>query len=468
MSLEYLTLVRNDYKGPQDIFTNTIKVDIKQKRGLIVFNINDGIACLIIKASNIFKGGKSRYKKKKSKKRKKKGKKTRKKKRKQQKGGMYGLASGILLMLIQYFLIPIILTNPINKLTETEFQQNNPFVTEDAIMSILKNVKNIELTPNSLQLNTTQLKKLMNSHGQLQNFSFSVGSTIPLNYRTAFAEVDLTSSGPTKKLIDIMSHMPHIERRSIGFELDRSLVNRNRYYGMFVKWSYNNGKFDIQLFNDTNLEGKYPEIRGRHFPASTEFDTLVKKTFIQQLTIMKKIKILSDEENEGVGEIYMLNLMPRGRGLDHDFHQDPFMKMLPPSDWDPVKDYKDHEKGHLFYDIQYMARPIPNTTLTRNNPLNSILSMTYEPTVSIEAEKRIVDWKKNITTGKTEDWPTIIPIPSSKTKGTTKFMDQSQGVQHSSRGEGIGKPRNLLAISILPNDIKHFQLRKYIKLKPRS
>ena len=71
MSLEYLTLVRNDYKGPQDIFTNTIKVDIKQKRGLIVFNINDGIACLIIKASNIFKGGKSRYKKKNQKKEKK-------------------------------------------------------------------------------------------------------------------------------------------------------------------------------------------------------------------------------------------------------------------------------------------------------------------------------------------------------------------------------------------------------------
>lgn len=76
--------------------------------------------------------------------------------------------------------------------------------------------------------------------------------------------------------------------------------------------------------------------------------------------------------------------------------------------------------------------------------------------------------EKNITTGKTKDWPTIIPISASKTKGTTIFMDQAQGVQHSSRGEGIGKPRNLLAISILPNDIKHFQLRKDIKLKPRS
>ena len=80
MSLEYLTLVRNDYKGLQDIFTNTIKVDIKQKGGLIAIDINDSVARLIIKASNIFKGGKSHYKRKKSKRKKSKRKKIKEKK----------------------------------------------------------------------------------------------------------------------------------------------------------------------------------------------------------------------------------------------------------------------------------------------------------------------------------------------------------------------------------------------------
>ena len=154
MSLEYLTLVRNDYKGLQDIFTNTIKVDIKQKGGLIAIDINDGVARLIIKASNILKGGKSRYKRKKSKRKKTKRKKLKRKKskrkktrkkrgRKQHKGGMPGLYFGVFLLLMHYFLVPIILTNPINKLTETEFQEGNPLnpVTEDAIVSILKNVK---------------------------------------------------------------------------------------------------------------------------------------------------------------------------------------------------------------------------------------------------------------------------------------------------------------------------------------
>jgi len=472
MSLEYLTLVRNDYKGLQDIFTNTIKVDIKQKGGLIAIDINDGVARLIIKASNILKGGKSRYKRKKSKRKKSKRKKSKRKKtrkrrgRKQYKGGMPGLYFGVFLLLIHYFLMPIILTNPINKLTETEFQEGNPFVTEDAIVSILKNVKNIELTPNSLQLNDTQLKKLIDSHGQLQNFSLSISPTIPLDYRSAFAEVDLTSAGPTKEMIDMMSHMPHIKRRFLGFEIDPSLANAGRFYSMFIKWTYDNGQFDIQLFNNTNLEGKHPDRRIRHFPASTEFDTLAKRTLIQQMTIMKKIKMLSNEENEGFGSIHMVNLRPLARFAEKSFHRDAMGDVMPKHD--PIANLTELQKLAFNVEVDALAKPFPNTTLTRNLQWDSILSLTYEPTASIETYGRIVDYKRDMTTGKMEDQGTIIAIPPPKRKGMTKLMDQSQGVQHSLRGEGIGKTRNILGIFILPNDMKTFNLKKNLILKPRS
>ena len=483
MSIETLALMKKGANFNQ-LFTSKITLKITEKNGNYELNFNKGVAKIILPTRNLLRlvnGGRKKRKtkrktikkkkrslknNKKNKRNKRKTKSKRNSKRKTikkiiQKGG--GLKTIILLILFNLFMFNYIVSiqfvkNPQNYLTsEQDFSENNPIVDPrfgGQIQNLLNSVQSIEIK-NMTKKSTSEILQLVDMDGTRLNNDNEINTLD--NYDTAFVEVQYGKNSPTRKLVELSSMLPHIERPTVSVGA-MGLNSRARSYNLMARWEIQGENMNINLFNMTNNEGKFPDDRGRNFPDDPRLNELAKQTIRQQITTMKDTHMLKPSENSGYVDIAAVSfpIQPSVFPKKHLFHQDG----LP---WFVQKNKSEEEILQHNIDRSVGKPMFKNTTMGRNDIFGSILTMQYPVGTNIEAGNQI-HYKDDDGSIKTH------PIEVKTGEATTKILDQSKGAQHSARIDALynlPKSRSAVLIFVTPDTVGK-ELSKNITLTPRG
>lgn len=496
MSIENLAFVKKNSKLT-DIFTKHINIIITEKNGIIDFNINN-VAHILVKnpqhntskqlSSNqtnsnqsLLKGGikhknndkklkKSKTHKnskiynnpKKNKKQKTSKKRTLKNKKKSkklhQKGG--GFKSIILLILVNYFMFNFITSiqiaqNPQNYLeTEQSFFEQNP-LTHPNIRSLFDSVEDISIN-NKTNITTGEVLQIIDMDGVVME---QENTDIGEDFETAFAEVKYDDNSFTQKFLKLATKLPHIKRPIVSV-MSASLNARARYYGIFAKWKIENNDISIQLFNVTNQDGNYPDDRARNFPNDTNLNTLARQTIKEQVKTMIQTKLLRTGENSGFATVgaFSFPIYP-ALFTSEDFHQDGMSWIT------PTKTANDPEKTLQENIKRSIGNPVfKNSTFSRTNIFDQVMTMTYPKDVSIESGSMIynTDGNKTLT----------LPINITKGQSTTRMLNQYRGAQHSRISQSmfdihnLPKSRSALLVNVMPD--KNFILDQNLTYTVRN
>ena len=479
MSIENLAFVKKNSKL-SDIFTKHINIKITEKNGIIDVNINN-VAHILVKNPQhntskqlLLKGGlkyknkleklnsKTKNKKthknfkthknsknynnpKKNKKHKASKRKTLKKsKRQYQHGG--GFKSIILLILVNYFMFNFITSiqiaqNPQNYLeTEQSFFEQNP-LTHPNIRSLVDSVKDISIN-NQTNITTGEVLQIIDMDGVVME---QENTDIGEDFETAFAEVKYDDTSFTQKFLKLVTKLPHIKRPLISV-MSASLNARARYYGIFAKWKIENNDISIQLFNVTNQDGNYPDDRARNFPNDANLNTLARQTIKEQVKTMMQTKLLRTGENSGFATVgaFSFPIYP-ALFTSEDFHQDGMSWIT------PTKTANDPEKTLQENIKRSIGNPVfKNSTFSRTNIFDQVMTMTYPKDVSVESGSMIynTDGNKTLT----------LPINITKGQSTTRMLNQYRGAQHSRISQSmfdihnLPKSRSALLVNVMPDN----------------
>lgn len=372
-------------------------------------------------------------------------------------GKIKNLILGVLVFFITDFFVEIQwIHSSLDTIPSSEFHTADIFKYNPDLKHLLENVDTIHLNSNMTYLdiqNHTSL--LLNSKGtslslshtnNLNNITktnnYSINSILNTEeYRPAFIEIDLSKQGPTSKLIDIMENLPKKIKPYISLGPDST------GYKVFCEWKINNSDiFNIKIYNTIQDNG---DTRFRNLPDMKQLNDIIKKSFEQQINIMRKTKMLSNEETYGFGELILANLFPVStKSFDSNtdyFHQNRMS-------------LNTHLKNNMLKfsgDFPYRKSILKQKNIKLSRPTNfdSIMTMTYSKDV-IDANYRILN-----NTGK------ITNIKSSNKSGFTRIYDQSKGVEHSakrhSRFDINTTSRNIVIMFVMPNNENNFYKKKY-------
>lgn len=377
-------------------------------------------------------------------------------------GKVKNLILGALAFFITDFFVEIQwVHNSLEIIPSNEFHTADVFQYNPNLKPMLENVDTIDLNSNMTSLDIQkQLSLLLNSKGnslslkhtnhlnrslsKTNNFSLSSKMNTVTNsdtFRPAFLEIDLSKEGPTSKLIDLMENLPKKIKSYISFGPDTT------GYKVFCEWKINDSnEFIIKLYNTRDNKN---DIRLRNLPEMKQINDIIKKSFEQQIQIMKKTNILSNEETHGFGELILANLFPvstKSFNNSTDFFHQNGMSL------------ETHLKNNIidysgFYSLRKSVLKQKNIKLLRPTKFDSIMTMTYSKDI-LDANYRISN-----NTGKITD------IKSSSKSGFTRIYDQSRGIEHSakrhSRFDINTSSRNVAIMFIMPNNENNFYKKNH-------
>ena len=345
-----------------------------------------------------------------------------------------------------------------------EFHNADIFKYNTDLKPLLEKVDTINLIANMTTSEIQkQLKIITNSKGKSLSLTSTNGSTNNKNkertnskldvfrnnkiinyseeYRPAFIEVDLSKEGPTSKLIHLMENLPKQMKSYIYFGSDSA------GYHVGCNWKLNESdEVEVELYDVMG------DTRFRTFPKMKQIDDIIKKTYQQQIHIMRKTNILSKEETHGFGKLVIVNTSPIttktfNNNTDY-FHQDG-MQLHTHLDNSTIK-FGD-------YNVRKSLIEKSNIKMTRPTTFDNIMTMTYSKGV-VDAKYRSMNTKGNTTN-----------IKTTNQSGFTRIYDQSRGIEHSakrfSRFDTDMTTRNIAILQIMPNTEGNFYVKdnEYIK-----
>lgn len=349
--------------------------------------------------------------------------------------------------------------NSLDIIPSNNFHNANVFEYNPNLKQLLENVDTIDLNSNMSPLDIQrQMSMILNSKGNTLSLSKMNMNNINTNkknnhshslnhqlsseqFRPVFMEIDLSKEGPTSKLIDLMENLPKKIKPYIRLGSDPS------GYKVFCEWFINDSnEISIKMYNTSPDKG---DQRFRNLPNMKQIDDITKKSFEQQIHIMKQTKLLTKEETHGFGELLLANLFPvstKSFNSNTDyFHQN-------------TMSLNAYLKNNLLnfasdYPMRKSIIRQKNIKLSRPTIYDSIMTMTYSKDV-IDANYRISN-----NTG------IIKNINTSNKSGFTRIYDQSRGIQHSakrhSRFDTTTTSRNIAIMFIMPNIENNFYKKNY-------
>jgi len=441
MKVERMAFVQRD-KGLNDIFTANINVSVEIRNGLLVLNINNGVALIILDRGS-FDGGRKRYKKskgRKSKKRRRSRKKGRRKTGRRKQIGGKAFTKMILSLLFSYFMFSYLVTiqfvhNKQNRFGSLdEWRQQDP-MQDKLVQRIFENKDQIRVTMN----NKTSLTDRKIYH-QIMSLDGTFKDPIPLDssifqdYNAAFAEVNYGAQSDTQKLAALAQNLPYRTRPVI--QIGAVALG----YTAFAQWQVNSddGSLIINLFNITNSAGEHPDSRLRNTPDSPAFNDVIKGALTEQIQSMFQIGMLQSREDHGWAEIGAVQL-PQFPSISNKrsqiWHKDamPWIKSDDEEAW--MENYDDIRMGG-----------VPPTSVGRTSIHDAIFTITYGQG---EFETPIRH------TAFDDGEPRVQDISTTEGKMFTKILDQHKNVQHATIVGSMGDMmttmnRNLIGILVMP------------------
>ena len=453
MSVETIGYVRKNYKGPGEIFTSKMTINVsEEENGIIKIDINNGVAVVFLKKpEHLLKGGKKNKTAKKSKKK--------KNKTRKQRGGLNPFITKLLITLFLFFLFNNIIIVQLNHrsqnlLTEQEFLEQDTFIhpeVQNLLTEYVGNVIKVDFK-NTTSLSDSQILQLIDMDGE--KLDVNANSAITRDYNTAFAEIDFDKGSATKNMAKLLPKLPHVKHPFVG------IIKPHRFYNIFTEWTIVGDEINVNLFNITNSENKHPDRRSRNFPADPNFDLLAKNTVKEQISMMRKTNLLKKNETNGFGSLTMINfaVIPSLTHESSAWHQDGMTHIISTSKTNKTKILEKQ------LDRAYGRMMQQNTTMSRSMVFDQIVTFTYEADVE-ETKVRIT---YNLKDGKTKK----IPITTTPRQSHTLMLNQDQGkVQHLSRQIPAYKfptNRNTLIGNFLPNQNNQFVKDPNITFTPRT